>query len=567
MTMRMIFHRLLRSAAGPALFLLLAAGGAAAAQDLTAAIEERLDLAAASGAETGQGVELAELRQFYAEREFRPLWIEAATPPGTAAAIPGSVGPGSVGPGSVGPKAAIVYAALAAAAADGLDPLHYAAPAIHERLGARDTAGLAELEVLLSRAVVQFTADLRAGRLVPHQVDNEFQIHPERPGAATTLAGAERAADLGAYLASFAPQTVNYARLKQALADYRAVAALGGWRQVAGGETLKPGMIDARLPEIRARLAEAGDLAAEQANGSDVYDPVLETAVQRFQWRHGLDQDGAIGAKTIAAMNVPVEARIEQILLNMERRRWMPDDLGTRYVFVNMADFELKVVDGPKTIHDTRVVVGTPFHRTPVFSGTMTYVVLNPYWNITPSIARNEILPKLRQDAGYLQKNDITVLSDWTDGAVPVDPSTIDWSQVSARSFPYKLRQNPGAHNALGHIKFMFPNPYNIYLHDTPSRELFKRSVRSFSHGCIRVQNPVDLGAVLLAADDWTKEKIEAVIASGEQKVISLSQPIPVHLTYLTAWANKDGSVHFRDDIYGRDKILAAALLPPSQGI
>lgn len=551
--MRMTLRRLLPSAAAPVLLLLFLAAGAAA-QDLTAAIEERLDLAAAGAADGEQGLELAALRQFYAEREFRPLWLEAGTPPGAA-------------PGGAGPEAAIVHAALAAAGADGLDPLDYAAPAIHERLAARDTATLAELEVLLSRAVVEFTADLRAGRLVPHQVDNEFQIHPQRPSAALTLIGAERAADIGAYLASFAPQTVNYSRLKQTLADYRAIAARGGWRQVVDGETLKPGMIDIRLPEIRARLAEAGDLAAEQANGSDVYDPVLEAAVKRFQWRHGLDQDGAIGQKTIAAMNVPVEARIDQVLLNMERRRWMPDDLGERYVFVNMADFELKVVEGTRTIHDTRVVVGTPYHRTPVFSGMMTYVVLNPYWNITPTIAKNEILPKLRQDAGYLQKHDITVLSDWTDGAVPVDPSTVDWSQVSPRSFPYKLRQNPGAHNSLGRIKFMFPNPYNIYLHDTPSRELFKRSVRSFSHGCIRVQNPVDFGAVLLGADGWTKERIEAVIASGEQKVVSLSQPIPVHLTYLTAWANKDGSVHFRDDIYGRDKTLAAALLPASQGI
>ena len=551
--MRMTLRRLLPSTAVPVLLLLFLAAGAAA-QDLTAAIEERLDLAAAGAADGEQGLELAALRQFYAEREFRPLWLEAGTPPGAA-------------PGGAGPEAAIVHAALAAAGADGLDPLDYAAPAIHERLAARDTATLAELEVLLSRAVVEFTADLRAGRLVPHQVDNEFQIHPQRPSAALTLIGAERAADIGAYLASFAPQTVNYSRLKQTLADYRAIAARGGWRQVVDGETLKPGMIDIRLPEIRARLAEAGDLAAEQANGSDVYDPVLEAAVKRFQWRHGLDQDGAIGQKTIAAMNVPVEARIDQVLLNMERRRWMPDDLGERYVFVNMADFELKVVEGTRTIHDTRVVVGTPYHRTPVFSGMMTYVVLNPYWNITPTIAKNEILPKLRQDAGYLQKHDITVLSDWTDGAVPVDPSTVDWSQVSPRSFPYKLRQNPGAHNSLGRIKFMFPNPYNIYLHDTPSRELFKRSVRSFSHGCIRVQNPVDFGAVLLGADGWTKERIEAVIASGEQKVISLGQPIPVHLTYLTAWANKDGSVHFRDDIYGRDKTLAAALLPASQGI
>jgi murein L,D-transpeptidase YcbB/YkuD len=527
------------------LLALLIAAPAASAQDLAAAIEERLDLAAANAAENGgTAVELMEMRQFYVEREFKPIWIDA---------------------GAVNASARAAYATLARAEEDGLEPLDYAVPAIGDRLSAADVAGQAELEVLLSRAVVAYAADLKAGRLVPNEVDSEFMIHPERPAASLILLGAVHATDLTTYLAGFAPQTPNYSRLKQALADYRAIEARGGWSQVAEGESLKPGMVDIRIPAIRNRLVESGDLAADQANASDVYDPVLEVAVRRFQWRHGLDQDGVIGKKSIAAMNVPVEARIDQILLNMERRRWMPDDMGERYVFVNMADFELKVVDGPRTVHDTRVVVGTPFHRTPVFSGTMTYVVLNPYWNITPTIAKNEILPKLRKDASYLQKNNITVLSDWTDGAVPVDPATIDWSQVSARSFPYKLRQDPGAHNALGRIKFMFPNPYNIYLHDTPSRDLFQRTVRSFSHGCIRVQNPVDLGAVLLAADGWTKERLETAIATGEQKVVTLSRPIPVHLTYLTAWVNKDGSIHFRDDIYGRDERLAAALLPVRQ--
>ncbi len=533
--------------AGAALLLVLLVAPPVAAQDLAAAIEERLDLAAATAMESGgEAIELTALRQFYAEREFHPIWI---------------------GPDGVTAGARAAYATLSKADSDGLEPLDYAVPVIGERLSASDVATQAELEVTLSRAVVGYAGDLKAGRLVPNEVDSEFQIHPERPDAGLILAGAALAGDVTTYLAGFAPQTPNYARLKQTLADYRAIAARGGWRQVAEGESLKPGMVDIRIPAIRGRLAEAGDLAADQANGSDVFDPVLEAAVKRFQWRHGLDQDGVIGNKSVTAMNVPVEARIEQILLNMERRRWMPDDMGERYVFVNMADFELKVVNGPKTIHDTRVVVGTPYHRTPVFSGTMTYVVLNPYWNITPTIAKNEILPKLRQDASYLQKNQITVLSDWTDGAVPVDPSTIDWSQVSARSFPYKLRQDPGEHNALGRIKFMFPNPYNIYLHDTPSRGLFQRTVRSFSHGCIRVQNPVELGAVLLAADGWTKERLDAAIATGEQRVVSLRKPIPVHLTYLTAWVNKDGSVHFRDDIYGRDKTLAAALLPARQGI
>lgn len=521
----------------------------AAAQDIAAAIEERLDLAASAADGSDAAMQIAELRQFYADRAFEPLWIEAA---GASA------------------RAKALAAALAAADQDGLDPNDYAAPAIAARLDAQDPAALAELEVLMSRAVARYAADQLAGRTVPTEVDSEMRIEPDRPGAGAVLLAVDGAPDLADYLASFAPRTPNYQRLKEALAAYRAVAAAGGWRQVPEGPSLKPGMSDPRVPILRERLIEAGDLSAEIAippEAAELYDPALEAAVKRFQWRHGLTQDGVAGKKTVAAMNVPVEARIEQMLLNMERRRWMPDDLGERYVFVNMADFELKVVDGPRTIHDSRVVVGTPYHRTPVFSGMMTYVVLNPYWNITPSIARNEILPKLRKDASYLERNNIVVLSDWSEGAVPVDPDTIDWSQVSSRSFPYKLRQEPGEQNALGRIKFMFPNLYNIYLHDTPSRQLFRETVRSFSHGCIRVEHPVDFGAVLLEADGWTKEKLDAAIATGAQKVITLRQPIPVHLTYLTAWVNKDGSIHFRDDIYGRDKLLAEALLPDQEGI
>lgn len=539
-----------RRLVGLLLFIAWFAGpaGGAAAQDLAAAIEERLDLAAAT-AEGRAGAEIAELRQFYADRQFRPLWV---------------------GPSGVSEKARIAAAALAKADLDGLNPADYAAAAIAERLAASDTASYAELEVLLSRSVAQFAADLMAGRLVPLEVDSEMRIEPERPSAAVILAPIDSTPDLAAYLASFAPQTPNYARLKEALATYRMVAAAGGWSRLPEGPSLKPGMSDPRVPALRQRLIESGDLAADVAvppEAAFTYDPALEAAVRRFQWRHGLTQDGVVGNKTIAALNVPVETRIEQMLLNMERRRWMPDDLGERYVFVNMADFELKVVDGQRTIHDTRVVVGTPYHRTPVFSDLMTYVVLNPYWNITPTIARNEILPKLRKDPGYLAKNNIVVLSDWSEGAVPVNPTQIDWTQVSPRSFPYKLRQEPGEHNALGRIKFMFPNPYNIYLHDTPSRQLFQETVRSFSHGCIRVQNPVDLAAVLLGPDGWTKEKLEAAIAAGDQRVITLSKPIPVHLTYLTAWVNKDGSIHFRNDIYARDARLAAALLPAGQGI
>jgi murein L,D-transpeptidase YcbB/YkuD len=209
-------------------------------------------------------------------------------------------------------------------------------------------------------------------------------------------------------------------------------------------------------------------------------------------------------------------------------------------------------------------VVGAPYHRTPVFSGDMTYIEINPYWNVPPSIARKELLPKIKENPGYLAANNFELLSDWSESASVLDPYTIDWSAVHAESFAYKLRQGPGPGNALGRIKFMFPNRFNVYLHDTPARSLFAKDQRSFSHGCIRVEHPEQLGAFVLAGQPgWSLEQIDAAIATGKRMIVPLDTPLPVHITYLTAWVNKDGSVHFRRDVYGRDAILAAALLGP----
>jgi len=381
------------------------------------------------------------------------------------------------------------------------------------------------------------------------------------------LRSAASATDLDSFIAGYRPQTIRYARQTAALADYRALASRGGWQPLPTGETLKPGMTDPRVGLLRHRLRLVGDLKAaddlaESGGDPNFYDEAVVAAVKWMQYRHGLAQDGAVGDRTIAALNVPIEQRIEQMILNLERRRWIPDDLGQRYIFVNLADQELKLVDEPRTLLDMRVVVGKPYTRTPIFSHMMTYVEINPYWNVPPSIARDELLPKIKQDVSYLTKNNYVLFSDWSSGATVIDPRSIDWSQVSKTSFPFKIRQDAGDGNALGRVKFMFPNRFNIYLHDTPAKSLFGRTGRTFSHGCVRVEDPALLAEYVLAqTPGWDRARIDAAIASGERTIATLQQPLPVHIVYLTSWVNKDGSVQFRDDVYDRDAELATALL------
>jgi len=513
----------------------------AAASDLPAALDDRLDLEIGNPRHEFSELDFVALRAFYAERGFAPLWVDEQ--------------------GAL-PAARALAAFIEAIESHGLRPDDYSGADIAARLEASTLAERAELEYLLSSAVVRLGGDLKSGRVDPAEVDSELHIVPRRSEPAALLAGAGAAVDIVAYMNGLGPQSLSHQRLKEALAKYREIAARGGWDGFPTGETLKPAMTDPRVPLLRRHLEIRGDL--EPGSGAAeplLFDEALVAAVKHFQYRHGLAQDGAVGKNTVAALNVPIEQRIRQIELNMERRRWMKDDLGERYVFVNMADFNLKVVDGPKTIHVARVVVGTPYHRTPVFSGEMTYLVLNPYWNVPPSIARKEILPEIKKDPGYLAKKSIKVFADWSGTGPALDPAGIHWAGLSAGSFPYKLRQEPGEGNALGRVKFMFPNRFNVYLHDTPARSLFSRPVRSFSHGCIRVEHPIELAELLLRDDPaWPRSRIDQVLASGQRSIVQLKRPIPVHLTYLTAWANKDGSIHFRGDVYGRDERLAAAL-------
>ncbi len=489
---------------------------------------------------------LAVLEAYYLSGDLRPVWV---------------------GERGVNKKGRDLSSLIATSDQDGLRPKDYGTHTISKLLNTTDPADIVALELKLSLALMQLTSDLGEGRTSPHVADPNLYPFRDEVNKGQIIEEAASTTDLDAFVAKYRPQTVRYKRAKQALAMYRELAETGGWKPIPAGDSIKPGMKNARVGLLRSHLRLWDDLKVENdraAQGSDAnyYDDDMVKAVKWMQYRHGLAQDGAVGKATLAAINVPVEDRIDQLVINLERRRWMTDDFGQRYIFVNLADFTLKLVDEPKTLLDMRVVIGKTYHKTPVFSKNMTYLVINPFWNVPPSIAGGEILPKLKKDPGYLAKKNFTLLSDWSASAQSVDPYTIDWSQVTRRNFRWRLRQGPGDGNALGRIKFMLPNHFNVYLHDTPSKSKFSQTVRSFSHGCVRVHEPTRLAAAVLTENKgWGEEEITAAITAKKRRIVKLKNPLPVHISYLTAWVNKDMSVHFRADIYDRDKQLANNLL------
>jgi murein L,D-transpeptidase YcbB/YkuD len=365
--------------------------------------------------------------------------------------------------------------------------------------------------------------------------------------------------DIAAALSNLRPAHPAYARLRRALAWYREAAAAGGWPLVPPGPTLKKGVVSERVSRLRLRLRAEGDLGPEPSTRNDLFDEVVEQAVRRFQQRHGLEADGAIGPATLAALNTPVETRVRQIVLNLERWRWFPRELEPRVVIVNIAGFRLEVMEGEASVLTMRVVAGRPVSPTPVFSTMITAVALNPSWNIPHQIAVREIAPLIRKNSHYLAKHPITVLQDLGGRTKVVNPRTIRWSELSRKPFPYRLREEPGPQNPLGRIKFDLPNPFSVYLHDTPARELFTKAARAFSHGCIRIENPLDLAAYILrGTPQWTREALLAAIAEGRERLVRTPQPIPIYVGYWTTWVENDGVVHFRQDLYGRDRRLDA---------
>ncbi|HEY0720119.1 MAG TPA: L,D-transpeptidase family protein [Gammaproteobacteria bacterium] len=447
---------------------------------------------------------------------------------------------------------------------EGLQPERYHLDAITALLESlpSDAPTEARLDQLLTDAFIAYSLDVRRGRLDPRAVDRSWHIPPSDYEVERMLLYALESNTVQATLNSMPPYQRGYRRLRSALASYRVVAADGGWPTLAAGPVLKPGMTGKRVALLRQRLLLSGDLPAS-AGAGELFDPLLEVAVRRFQARHGLREDGAVGEEMRQALNVPVEQRIAQLVASMERWRWMPRHLESRYLLVNMTGYRLDVLEEDLSVLQMRVIIGSDYRQTPAFGSRVTAMTFNPSWYVPNSVFRKDMLPRLKQDSGYLAERNIAVLDDLAGGGRVIDPSTIDWSLYDEQSFPYALHQPPGARNPLGRVKFVIPNSYRIYLHDTPQRNLFARRERTFSSGCIRLEKPLDLAAYLLAQEPEAKEaQVERYLANATTRTVALKQPLPIYLVYWTAWADEDGVVQFRDDIYSRDVRLVAALLP-----
>jgi murein L,D-transpeptidase YcbB/YkuD len=453
-------------------------------------------------------------------------------------------------------------------------PFDYHRDAIHElladaceRSSAVGPTGVpaelwADLDLILTDAYLLFGSHLAAGRVNPNLLHTDGKIDTGPVNLLTSLTSAASTGDIKAGLEGLRPAHSGYTTLRNALARLRHLATENGWPVLDVGNTLRPGDSSSAVGELRRRLAVGGEFDPKHVDDDSLFfDARLTSAVERFQRHHGLKVDGIAGPDTIGELNVPVEQRIRQVVVNLERWRWLPHDLGARYILVNTADYSLQAVEKGRVNFQMRVVVGRPARRSPVFSANMTYLVVNPYWNVPTSIAVEDILPELRKDVGYLTRRGFRVFPNWRPDAPEVDPATIDWHGYHADRFPFRLRQDPGPENALGRIKFMFPNPFAVYLHDTPYRSLFKRVQRDFSSGCIRVEAPLVLADFVLAGDRrWTTNALKQALEKGETRTIRLNRPIPVHLLYMTAWADETGVIQFRSDIYDRDRDLDRAL-------
>lgn len=459
---------------------------------------------------------------------------------------------------------------------DGLDPANYHVDALDKyraelrRVKALPPDEQAGLEVLATDAMMLGLYHLYLGKVNPEKLSSQWNFASRPVDEERGFEALTRALDSGQIRETFQrarPQHVWYQRGRDRLKEYRALAAAGGWPTVPEGPTLKPGMTDPRVATMRARLSVTrdyvpGPVPPDASLQENLYDAELEAAVKRFQERHGLTADAAVGPATRGAMNVSVEDRIDQMRVNLERARWVLHEVKGDLVLVNVAGFEVAYFRDDEPVWTSKVIVGRPYRETPIFKSLITYVVFNPTWTIPPTILVKDKLPVIKRDPGYLKRNNIRVIDS---RGREVDPYAVNWSQYGAgRMPPYQLRQDPGEDNALGLVKIMFPNPHMVYLHDTPAKSLFEKDERTFSSGCIRVEKAFELAELVLNDPaQWTQQTMAEVVATKKMQTVNLAKPVPVLILYWTAQPRPDGQVIFRNDVYGRDKPTLAALNAP----
>ena len=491
---------------------------------------------------------------FYGERDYRLAWFRKD---------------------ELVPEANKFLEAMGRSERDGLDPQEYRIKDFnalfqqYESSNKNDSTGLKlqkEIDLALTASYFNFASDFYKGKVDPEEVDHiEWNVERNNIKLHQALQTILQERDSRHPYYQFEALHEGYRDLRTALSQYRQIQQEGGWPKVEGiAEPLKMGDSSPVVPVLRRRLLPAPQ-ASVTGPGANRFDEQLDQVVKAFQMRHGLQPDGVVGGETLRMMNVPVEERIDQILLNMERWRWVPTHLTSKededkYIFVNIPEYKLYVVEGGKEVFDMRVIVGKAMHSTPIFSDKVEYVVMAPYWNVPVSIVVNEFKPRLISNPSFLESQDMELLNGPSPEAQPISPDTVDWSRVTEENFNYLIRQRPGPRNSLGLIKFMFPNEYDVYLHDTPAESLFGQTSRGFSHGCVRVEDPEKLASYLLSdTPEWNKQTIQETMLGEEEKWVTLKQKVPVYIVYFTAWVDKNGAIHFRDDVYGHDKTLARA--------
>lgn len=473
---------------------------------------------------------------FYRDRDYQPIW----TDPGDEARQ----------------RRAAFLDVLTNAAAQGLPEARYDVEGLKAQMAAvRTSRDLGEVEVALSRAFVTYAKDVQTGILTPGKVvpdiKREVPLH-DRESYLNEFALSDQPQ---AYLRHLPPMTAEYRGLMKEKLRLEYVMMHGGWGPRVNAQKIEPGDSGPAVIALRNRLIAMGYL---DRSATGTYDAALQAAVQRFQQAHGLEPDGIAGTGTLSEVNQPVEDRLKSIIVAMERERWLNHERGERHILVNQTDFSAKIIDHGRVTFETRSVIGKNAHdrRSPEFSDEMEHMVINPSWYVPRSIVVNEYLPKLRNNPGAAGHLEIT-----DSRGRKISRADADFSQYSARSFPFAMRQPPGAGNALGRVKFMFPNKYNIYLHDTPQKNLFNREVRAFSHGCIRLSDPFDFAYALLAPQvDDPKAYFKSILDTGKETKVMLKTPVPVHLIYRTAFTDGRGRAEFRRDVYGRDAEIWQAL-------